>query len=78
MLVFICFIVLAQAYVFQSLIPVYHVVDINAVAATSTITEGLTYLLVLAGVLLLISFIIIAMNRSKVTEPEIMQSSLVK
>lgn len=66
MLMFICCIVLAQAYVFQWLIPDYQAIEANvAAASTSTVREGLTYLLVLAATLILFALMIKVTNRSK-------------
>jgi lactate permease len=51
MLIFICFIVLAQAYVFKWLIPVYTLLTHNAAAATPDLAKGYTYVIALAVVL---------------------------
>lgn len=77
MLAFICFIVLAQAYLLKMVIPVYQVLDGNAVAATPG-ASGVAYLLALAGVLIVIALVIVLMNRNKIAAPEIIESSLVK
>ncbi|MBD0367500.1 MAG: L-lactate permease, partial [Flavisolibacter sp.] len=71
MLFFICIIVLAQAYVFSSVIPQYHMVAANTAAATSDFTKGYIYLLVLAVVLIAFAAIILMMNRNKTTERKI-------
>jgi lactate permease len=78
MLLFICLIVLAQAYVFQFLIPAYHVVDANAAAAVSTVNEGFIYLASLVVVLLFLALAIILLNRSKTEKPETVKASLAK
>ena len=78
MLLFICLIVLVQAYVFKLLIPAYHTIDVNTVTSTSTITEGLTYLSSLAVILTVLSLVIVLMNRSKIKKPGNMETSLVK
>jgi len=67
MLMLICSIVLAQAYLFQFLIPSYHVIDGKTVAVTSTTTKGLAYLLSLVVVLAFLALAIILMNRNKRT-----------
>ncbi len=71
MLFFICIIVLAQAYVFSSVIPQYHMVAANTAAATSDFTKGYIYLLVLAVVLIAFAAIILMMNRNKNTDRKI-------
>jgi lactate permease len=45
MLLFICVIVLAQAYVFKGVIPKYDVIVANATAASTDFSRGYTYLL---------------------------------
>ncbi|HET9277326.1 MAG TPA: L-lactate permease, partial [Flavitalea sp.] len=70
MLIFICSIVLAQAYLFQFLIPTYHVGEGTAAASSSSINEGLAYLLSLVVVLIAIALVIIVLNRNKVTASE--------
>lgn len=52
MLILICFIVLAQAYIFKWLIPVYHMIDTKAAAVITDPAKGYTYLLILLGVLI--------------------------
>lgn len=52
MLLFICFIVLAQAYVLKWLVPKYQVLTHNATISVPDLTLGYIYLLVLAGVLI--------------------------
>jgi lactate permease len=78
LLLLICVIVLAQAYLFQALIPSYQVLDAKTITSTSTITEGVVYLLSLAGVLALFAVVIVLMNKNKVTEPEKIKASLAK
>jgi lactate permease len=68
LLLFICSIVLVQAYLFQFLIPAYHMMDSKTIAPTSTIKEGVAYLVSLAGVLILLALVIMIMNRGKLTE----------
>jgi lactate permease len=76
MLIFICCIVLAQAYVFQFLIPTYHVANGHAVVSTSTSSEGLAYLLSLAVVLIVLALVIVLMNKNKISQPENIKTSL--
>ena len=65
MLVFVCCIVLAQAYVFSWLIPGYQMI----VAGTSTVvpdfTKGYVYLLVLAAILVAFVAAIKVINKKK-------------
>ena len=70
MLIFICCIVLAQAYLFQFLIPSYHVADGNTAISNSTTSVGLAYMLALAGILILFALVIILMNSNKGTRHE--------
>jgi lactate permease len=78
LLIFICSIVLAQAYLFQFLIPTYHVVDAKTVSSTSTTREGIYYILSLAAVLALIGSVIVMMNRNKSTEQKKIDSSVAR
>jgi lactate permease len=83
MLVFICTIVLGQAYLLKLLIPSYHAVDTNVITSTSTVAEGSTYLFSLVGVLIIFAVSIILMNRNKIrsrvpAEPENIETSLAK
>ena len=66
MLIFICCIVLAQAYVFSWIIPHYQMIVANAAAAIPDFTTGYGYLLVLAGVLVAFVATIILINKKKV------------
>ncbi len=65
MLILICFIVLSQAYVFKGLIPVYQMLDSKAPVIISDLTEGYTYLLILAGVLVALATAVIVLARRK-------------
>lgn len=78
MLVFICSIVLAQAYLLQFLIPVYHAADASTAASASTPTEGLIYLSSLVVVLAFLALVIVAMNKTKVIKPKNIKASLAK
>jgi lactate permease len=51
MLIFICFIVLTQAYVLKWLIPAYTLLSHNAAAATPDLTKGYTYAIGLVVIL---------------------------
>jgi len=58
MLMLICCIVLAQAYIFKWLIPSYHMIDNKKVAAAVDPSKGTTYLLVLLGVLIVLALVV--------------------
>jgi lactate permease len=51
MLIFICFIVLAQAYLFSWIIPQYQMLAANTASIIPDFTKGYVYLLVLVGVI---------------------------
>jgi lactate permease len=76
MLLFICVIVLAQAYLFQFLIPAYHITNVNVPAHTSTVTEGLVYLFSLAIILIAFALIIFLANRGNTSEHRDINTSL--
>ena len=63
MLLFICIIVLAQAYLFSWVIPQHHMLTANATKITPDFSKGLLYLFLLMGVL--IAFSIIVLTREK-------------
>ncbi|WP_373516094.1 L-lactate permease [Persicitalea sp.] len=66
MLIFICCIVLAQAYVFTWIIPHYQMIVAGTAAAVTDFTEGYVYLMVLATVLVAFVASIKVINRKKV------------
>jgi len=78
MLALICIIVIAQAYLFKSLIPVYHTVVPSAAAATPDFSKGYLYLLFIAIVVAAIATIIMRIERRKVMNPKTIKPSLVK
>ena len=78
MLLFICFIVLAQAYAFKWLIPQYHSLVANAAATTANFSRGYTYLLLLAAVIAALAAVIIVTTRKKINNTETVKPSLVK
>lgn len=67
MLLFICCLVLAQAYVFKWMIPSYATAK-NAAAAAPEMSTGYAYLLVLAAILLLLSWLVIGSARKKAAQ----------
>lgn len=68
MLIFICFIVLAQAYLFSWVIPEYDMLVANAASATPQFAKGYIYLFVLIGVILILAITIIFLTRKKITD----------
>jgi lactate permease len=65
MLIFICFIVLAQAYLFTWLIPKYHMQTAGITAIVQDLSKGYIYLVILAAVLLSLAAFILITNRKK-------------
>jgi lactate permease len=65
MLVFICFIVMAQAYLFNWIIPTYQMLSTQTAVSTPDFVKGYTYLLLLATVLVALSVVIMVMTRKK-------------
>jgi len=66
MLILICFIVLAQAYVFKWLIPVYHMVENKKGPLTAfDPSKGTAYLLVLLGVLTILALVVMMTGKTK-------------
>ncbi len=71
MLIFICFIVLAQAYLFSSVIPQYHILVASSASTTPDFSKGYIYLIVLVVVLILLAAVIILTTRNKVADHKI-------
>jgi lactate permease len=63
LLLFICFIVLAQAYLFSWVIPQYHMLITNAAKIPPDFSKGYIYLLILMGIL--VALVIIVLKRKK-------------
>ena len=76
MLLFICLIVLAQAYLFPSIIPNYQMSDGTAVAHKSTTQDGKIYLLSLMGILILIAWLISRMRLGDTADAEPIRTTL--
>jgi lactate permease len=72
MLLVICVITVAQAYVFTWIIPAYQMM-VAATAAASDITRGYVYLLILALMLVVLAITILFLNRKKSPLPEATQ-----
>ncbi len=67
MLIFICFIVLAQAYLFSWIIPQYQMIVAGASTVIPDFTTGYVYLMILATVLVAFVASIKVINRKKVS-----------
>ncbi|MEJ7588942.1 MAG: lactate permease LctP family transporter [Ferruginibacter sp.] len=65
MLLLICFIVLAQAYVFPGLIPAYDMLDKQATFPITGHSRRYLFLLILVGVLLILSTVILFIGKGK-------------
>lgn len=78
MLVFICFIVLAQAYVFNWIIPEYQMLSTQTVTSVPDFTKGYIYLLILAAVLVAFSTIIIVKAKKNNYKTKEVDLSIVK
>ncbi|MBC3788593.1 L-lactate permease [Spirosoma utsteinense] len=73
MLVFICFLTLAQAYVIKWIIPVYETLDATTAVAVPDLAKGYTYLLVLTIGLVVLSVAIRTMNRKSSQTPDLVK-----
>ncbi|CAN5471848.1 L-lactate permease LutP [soil metagenome] len=71
MLIFICFIVLAQAYVVKWIIPVYEMLGNKKATALPDLTKGYTYLLLLGVLLAILATTIMAISRKKEHTPNL-------
>lgn len=71
MLIFICFIVLAQAYVVKWIIPVYEMLGNKKATALPDLTKGYTYLLLLGVLLAVIATTIMATAKKKEPTPDL-------
>lgn len=71
MLAFICFLTLAQAYALKWMIPVYEMNDAGKTAATPDVSQGYTYLLILAALLTLLTVVISRTRRSGKPTPNV-------
>ena len=63
MLLFICIIVLAQAYLFRWVVPQHHMLTANAAKITPDFSKGLIYLFILTGVLIAFSAIVLTRRK---------------
>lgn len=76
MLLLICGIVLAQAYLFNWLIPEYQKVNINAVPSVQDFSKGYMYLLLVAIVIVTIAAIIKLTTKSNISDVETVTPSV--
>jgi lactate permease len=65
MLIFICILVLGQAYLFSGIIPEYKMITGSTVASVPDLSKGYIYLTVLAGVLVALAIFITVIGRKK-------------
>jgi len=70
MLIFICFIVLAQAYWFSWLIPTYEMIDVQKVVTAPDASAGFIYLIGFAALLLIFVLVVLMMARGKIQVPQ--------
>jgi lactate permease len=70
MLLFICVIVLAQAYLFTWIIPRYQMLSPQAAASVPDFAKGYTYLLILAVVLIAFGAVILLMAKRNNYKPK--------
>ena len=71
MLIFICFIVLAQAYVVKWIIPVYEMIGSKKAVALPDVTKGYTYLILLAVLLAGIASAVLITAKKKEPTPNL-------
>jgi lactate permease len=63
MLIFICIVVLAQAYLFSWLIPQPHLLPANATKATPDFSKGFIYLFILTSILVAFSIVVVTKKK---------------
>jgi lactate permease len=68
MLIFICLLVLGQAYLFNWIVPQYQLLTVKAASITPDFIKGYAYLLVLAVILMLFAVIIWILNRNRIVK----------
>lgn len=71
MLVFVCFIVLGQAYAFEWIIPEYEMIQSDIAVIPSDFSKGYVYLLILAILLIVFSVLIVVLARKRNIKPEL-------
>jgi lactate permease len=70
MLIFICFIVLVQAYMLKGLVPAYHMGGNTTAVRATNFSTGYSYLLVLSAIIAGFALLIFMLNRKK---PELLK-----
>ncbi len=70
MLGFICFLVLAQAYIVSSIIPKYQILSSRTISGSIESLTGYIYLIILVGVIALLAFLIWILNRKRFEKPQ--------
>ncbi|MCW3089453.1 MAG: lactate permease [Ferruginibacter sp.] len=78
MLMLICFIVLAQAYLFKWLIPAYHMLDSKATAVVTDSSKGYLYLSLLVFVLIALAATVMIMGKKIVKTGNLEKLSITK
>jgi lactate permease len=78
MLIFICFIVLAQAYVFSWIIPEYEMLSQQTTASIPDFAKGYTYLFILAAVVVAFVAVIMLMAKKNNYKTKAVDLSVVK
>jgi lactate permease len=68
LLTFTCFIVLAQTYLFQWIVPAYRL-KTSAASVTENLTGGYIYFIVLVVIISVIAILVRVGNRNKITKP---------
>lgn len=71
MLIFICFLVLGQAYLYSWIIPEYEMIVANAATAPPQLWKGYTYLFILAALILALTAFIFMTTRKKILSSRI-------
>lgn len=70
-LMLICLLVLAQAYLFTWLIPSYHLLDAKKSALAADVSQGYIYLIVLSGVLIALASVILVSGKKAIIKPDL-------
>jgi lactate permease len=78
MLIFICLIVLVQAYVFPGVIPQYQMLTPGTTVSVPDFLKGYIYLLVLAGLIGILAVVIKLMTRKKIDDTKASSLTVIK
>ncbi len=71
MLIIICFIVFAQAYLFKWMIPAYHMLNTKAIPAVTNPTTGYIYIFILLVVLVALALTVFLLGKKNSTKSKI-------